>query len=98
MMPVVTILTCKACGIQDTPRLDVGSGPHAARVVCAHCGAFVKWLGKPKTQEIRAMDSVNTVVLVGNFERDPTIRYEGDTLVSAKAHVGFQDRNWSSLT
>jgi hypothetical protein len=49
MIPPLTILTCKTCGVQDTPRIEAGTAPHAARASCAHCGSCITWLGKAAT-------------------------------------------------
>jgi hypothetical protein len=37
---------CHRCGVIDTPKLGPGSGPHVARALCAHCGAFLAWLSR----------------------------------------------------
>lgn len=37
---------CPRCGVIDTPKLGPGSGPHVARALCAHCGAFLAWLSR----------------------------------------------------
>jgi hypothetical protein len=47
LMPL-TILTCRRCGMQDTPRLSAGQGPHPTRASCAHCGGFIKWVGRAR--------------------------------------------------
>ncbi len=41
-----TAATCKNCGSTDTVR-GPGAGPHHARLLCAGCGTFIKWLKKP---------------------------------------------------
>jgi hypothetical protein len=49
----VMVPTCKKCGSTET-RQGPGAGPHFARLVCAKCGRFIKWLGKPASQEAEA--------------------------------------------
>src|SRR4051812_33231284 len=36
--------TCPRCGKVDTPTLVAGTGPHAAKAICAHCGRFIRWI------------------------------------------------------
>lgn len=38
------------CGASAPPIIDPGAGPHAARLMCEHCGKFLKWLPKPQAQ------------------------------------------------
>ena len=35
---------CPRCGISDRPTLSPGSGPHACKASCAHCGRFLRWI------------------------------------------------------
>ena len=60
--------SCQHCGVMDTPRVAPGSGPHGSKAVCAHCGAFIKWL--PKTKEERMQASVNRVILLGEISKE----------------------------
>jgi hypothetical protein len=65
---------CTACGVQDTPRLQRGSGPHTAKAVCAHCGTFLRWVPKRLLQQsshrgIRMSGGVNRTILVGSIGR-----------------------------
>lgn len=48
-------IPCQRCGAIDTPSIHPGKGPHAFKAVCAHCGAFIKWLSKytPEEQQAR---------------------------------------------
>jgi hypothetical protein len=39
---------CKRCGSLTT-RQGPGAGPHHARLNCAECGSFIKWLAKPSS-------------------------------------------------
>jgi hypothetical protein len=41
---------CPRCGSTST-RTGPGKGPHHARLACAGCGRFIKWLPKPDPQE-----------------------------------------------
>jgi hypothetical protein len=43
-------LPCPHCGTCDTPVLSPGTGPHALRASCRHCGRFIKWLPKALVQ------------------------------------------------
>ena len=36
--------TCPRCGVEDKPLLSAGSGPHACKASCAHCGRFLRWV------------------------------------------------------
>src|SRR5262245_41681134 len=36
--------TCKHCGAIDRPLLTQGTGPHAIRASCQHCGKFLRWV------------------------------------------------------
>ena len=35
---------CPRCGMIDRPTLTAGTGPHACKASCAHCGRFIKWI------------------------------------------------------
>ena len=35
---------CPRCGVIDRPLLSPGTGPHACRASCQHCGRFIKWI------------------------------------------------------
>lgn len=35
---------CPRCGVIDKPTLMAGSGPHACKAVCSHCGRFLRWI------------------------------------------------------
>jgi hypothetical protein len=35
---------CPRCGVIDHPTLMAGTGPHACKASCAHCGRFLKWI------------------------------------------------------
>ena len=35
---------CRRCGVVDRPTLSPGTGPHACKASCAHCGRFLKWI------------------------------------------------------
>jgi len=39
-----TQMVCRRCGALDLPAVAPGSGPHAYKAVCRHCGAWIKWL------------------------------------------------------
>jgi hypothetical protein len=42
---------CRHCGVVDKPTLMAGSGPHAIKAVCAHCGRFMRWISMLAPQE-----------------------------------------------
>jgi hypothetical protein len=35
---------CRYCGVMDRPTLSAGTGPHACKATCAHCGRFLRWI------------------------------------------------------
>ena len=37
-------LICRRCGVVDLPLLSPGTGPHAIRASCQHCGRFIRWI------------------------------------------------------
>ena len=39
-----TTLCCPRCGVLYRPTLSPGTGPHACKASCAHCGRFLKWV------------------------------------------------------
>lgn len=44
---------CPRCGTIDRPTLAPGAGPHYARALCRHCGAFLQWLSQHSPEERR---------------------------------------------
>ncbi len=40
------MIACKKCGIENRFEIKPGKGPHAGRLDCADCGAFIKWVSK----------------------------------------------------
>jgi len=59
------MLSCPRCGTVALPRLAAGPQPGEYRKACCRgCGAYLKWLPKPKES---AMVSVNRVVLLGTI-------------------------------
>jgi hypothetical protein len=53
--PQLPPLACERCGVIDRPHISAGSGPHALRATCAHCGNFIQWLSRytPAEREAR---------------------------------------------
>jgi hypothetical protein len=45
---------CPRCAHPGAHVRGPGSGPHAARLLCAACGAFIKWLSTHDPQEREA--------------------------------------------
>jgi hypothetical protein len=43
--------TCARCGVIDVPQLGPGAGPHVARWLCRHCGAFLRWASRFPSSE-----------------------------------------------
>jgi hypothetical protein len=39
---------CRRCGSYGPHVAGPGAGPHYARLVCRGCGAFLRWLPKPR--------------------------------------------------
>jgi len=37
-------LYCANCDTVAVPDLSLGTGPHAAKAECPHCGRFLKWV------------------------------------------------------
>jgi len=35
---------CPKCGAVNRPLLSPGTGPHACKASCAHCGRFWRWI------------------------------------------------------
>ena len=56
-------------GTMAVPVLTQGTGPHAVRASCRHCGAFLKWLPRVlvKGKEVRPVGGVNRALLVGTI-------------------------------
>lgn len=46
--PPLVPLACPKCGTVALPTVQPGAGPHHARAACPHCGAFLRWLPKPR--------------------------------------------------
>ena len=53
LTPEATALPCLSCGTMAVPVLTQGTGPHAVRASCRHCGAFLKWLPRSWSRERR---------------------------------------------
>ncbi len=54
VVPVQPELPCPTCGAIDTPAVSPGTGPHAYRADCRHCGGFVRWLSQYTPEERQA--------------------------------------------
>jgi hypothetical protein len=39
---------CPRCAFAGPHQPEPGAGPHYARLVCGACGAFLRWLSKPR--------------------------------------------------
>ncbi len=76
-MPDCPPLSCSTCGAIDTPRIEPGTGPHAARAACAHCGRFLKWLPKVFIERKMGMHpSINKCILLGQVGKQGVeVRY-----------------------
>jgi len=44
-------LACRRCGAITIPQVTPGTGPHALKATCPHCGAFMQWLSKHTPEE-----------------------------------------------
>jgi hypothetical protein len=49
--PAPEPLVCRRCSVQVVPIITPGSGPHALKGNCPHCGGFLKWLSRLTPQE-----------------------------------------------
>ncbi len=43
-----TDVPCMTCGVIAKHRIEAGSGPHHASLICTSCSSFIKWLAKPQ--------------------------------------------------
>ena len=43
---------CLRCEADVPPTVCPGTGPHYARLNCGHCGAFLRWLRKPRADRL----------------------------------------------
>jgi hypothetical protein len=50
--PSIGALICNRCGVEDVPTVLHGTGGHAWKAVCAHCGRYLRWLSRYTPQEI----------------------------------------------
>jgi len=39
---------CPRCGSPGPHRIKPGAGPHYQRLLCGQCGAYIRWLPKPR--------------------------------------------------
>ena len=46
-------LICHRCGVEDRPDVHLcePGGVHHAAAACTHCGCWLRWLPKPRTEE-----------------------------------------------
>ncbi len=51
-----TAVPCMTCGTIDTHHVEAGAGPHHARLICTHCGSFIKWLPRPRRSTVALPD------------------------------------------
>lgn len=42
--PAPFLWTCTGCHVRDLAIIRPGTGPHAYRADCRHCGRFLKWV------------------------------------------------------
>ena len=65
---------CPQCGVTDRPARGPGRGPHAAALVCRHCGRWLRWA--KKAQQGIVMHGLNRVILVGQVsDRGVELQY-----------------------
>lgn len=43
---VLISAACRHCGHPGEHVAQPGTGPHAAKLLCGHCGMFVRWVSK----------------------------------------------------
>jgi hypothetical protein len=76
MPPPWPPLPCARCGTRAPPTLAPGTGPHALKASCAHCGRFLKWVARGCIEGKKPMGSLNRVLLVGTLSPyGVTLRY-----------------------
>lgn len=44
-------IACHHCGVLAIPRVTRGTGPHAFRANCPHCGKFLRWVSRYSHEE-----------------------------------------------
>jgi hypothetical protein len=49
--PKLGPIACHRCAVMDVPTVMRGTGPHAYRAQCRHCGAFLKWISPLSHEE-----------------------------------------------
>lgn len=77
-------LACERCGVIDRPRIGPGSGPHALRATCAHCGRHLLWLSAYTPEERRRKrQAARAEAMARKPPTDPQLRY-----LTALGHVG----------
>ena len=77
-------ISCPKCFSQST-ELAPGRGPHFARVICASCGAFVKWAPKPQSLTLTGAQRAYLLEL-GHQDAMPATREEGARLIASYLH------------
>jgi hypothetical protein len=50
---VLPQIPCPRCAFPGPHRPGPGAGPHHARLVCGECQRFLKWIAKPRQQEVQ---------------------------------------------
>jgi hypothetical protein len=50
-VPRLPATLCPHCDCVETPVVTQGTGPHAFKASCAHCGRFVRWVSKYSHEE-----------------------------------------------
>jgi|RhiMetdeSRZDD1v2_1073273.scaffolds.fasta_scaffold102503_1 primosomal replication protein N len=68
------LFACPACGAQEIPRFESGTGPQVAKAVCARCGTFLRWVPRRLVKPFAGKDqrmgsSVNRTILLGAIGR-----------------------------
>ena len=64
--------TCFRCGVIDLPQLGPGAGPHIARWLCRHCGAFLRWASRfPASERTARREAARLQALA---QRPPSAR------------------------
>jgi hypothetical protein len=90
---------CPRCGAIDRALLSPGTGPHACRASCQHCGRFIKWisllapserLARKAKARLQAMQHLPPTVAqlaylqaLGDPQSAPTTRAEASTRIDA---------------
>ena len=73
--------TCPRCG-SHSHVIGEGRGPHYASILCQNCGRFIRWVPKPQTPLLTAVQRAYLAEL-GHQGPMPTTQEAGRRLIAA---------------